>query len=329
LEHLELLLEDDSLARKMRRLERYSTVNRRFSVLEHPLCKEYGDGGFYGPKNWPSTADRMKVYQESAFPLAHKAIEPLFRTLDRRAITHLIITSCTGFYAPGLDLEIIRWLELEPTVQRSIIGFMGCYAAINAMQSAYHIVRSNQEARVLMVNLELCSLHLQKPQTLEEAVPFLLFADGCAASVIGAKPEGLLIRNFYSSYIPEGWDDMSWNIGNSGFNMHLSQSVPRLLAKNLNKAFQTMGLIADLPELAIHPGGESILRALEKALDLPCSSNQLETSRNVLREVGNVSSATIMFVLQKLQDYESPDSSGLAMAFGPGLSMECMQYERV
>lgn len=329
MQNLEYLIEDEKLIRKMRKIEPYCSVNKRYSVLSNPISKNSEDDGFYGFKRWPDTADRMSLYQKNALTLASLAISDLLELSERSEITHLVVTSCTGFYAPGLDLEIVRYLELNPKVERTVIGFMGCYAAMNGLKYANHIVRSTPQSKVLMVNLELCSLHLQHPNTLEDSIPYLLFADGCAASIISAQKIGIKMNNFYSTYISEGWNDMSWKIGRDGFLMNLSSRIPDILANNLNKALDEMKINKDSVELAVHPGGEKILQAVERVMNWELNSQELLVSREVLRSVGNLSSATIMFVLKSLLAKPFNADCGTALAFGPGLSMECMKYERV
>lgn len=329
MQNLEYLIEEEKLIRKMRKIEPYCSVNKRYSVLSNPISKNSEDDGFYGFNRWPDTADRMSLYQKNALTLASLAISDLLELSERSEITHLVVTSCTGFYAPGLDLEIVRYLELNPKVERTVIGFMGCYAAINGLKYANHIVRSTPQSKVLMVNLELCSLHLQHPNTLEDSIPYLLFADGCAASIISAQKIGIKMNNFYSTYISEGWNDMSWKIGRDGFLMNLSSRIPDILANNLNKALDEMKINKDSVELAVHPGGEKILQAVERVMNWELNSQELLVSREVLRSVGNLSSATIMFVLKSLLAKPFNADCGTALAFGPGLSMECMKYERV
>ncbi len=181
---------------------------------------------------------------------------------QRRGITHVIVTSCTGLYAPGLDFEVVSHLGLDPSVERTMIGFMGCYAAINALKSAHHIVRSEPDAMVLVLNLELCTLHFQEIHELEQVLSFLVFADGCAASLVSAKPQGLAIDSFLAVKIPDTSHLITWRIGELGFDMHLSGEVPGEIGRALKESGTeiTRGQSPESIDLwAVHPGGRSIL----------------------------------------------------------------------
>jgi predicted naringenin-chalcone synthase len=245
----------------------------------------------------------------------------------RNHVTHVLVTCCTGFSAPGLDIEIIDRCDLPSSVERTLIGFMGCYAAINALKLAYHIVRSQPKAGVLIINLELCSMHLQETVDLDEILSFLIFGDGCTAALITAEPDGIAIDSFYSVLVPRTRDLITWDIGDFGFKMFLSGQVPGTLFEALRsqsaeilkgKPIDAIGL------WAVHPGGRSVLDAVERALNL--DANALSHSREVLRQVGNVSSATVMFVLERMLQAREPGKSGCAMAFGPGLIAETMLF---
>jgi predicted naringenin-chalcone synthase len=261
----------------------------------------------------------MKLFAEQAPKLAIPAVE----ALSPGAVTHLIVTCCTGFSAPGLDLQLVDYLGLSPSVERTTIGFMGCYAAINGLKLARHIVRSEPASRVLMINLELCTLHFKESTDLEQILAFFLFADGCAASLISAEPEGLAIDGFYSARLPDTACLIQWNIGDSGFDMHLSGHVPGAIRELLpSEAERMVGGPTDL--WAIHPGGRSILDAVQHAVQIPADG--LKASREVLREFGNMSSATVMFVLKRLMEGAHPGETGCAMSFGPGIMAETMRF---
>jgi predicted naringenin-chalcone synthase len=242
-------------------------------------------------------------------------------------VTHVLVTSCTGLYAPGLDFEVVKHLGLNPSVERTMIGFMGCYAAINALKSAHHIVRSEPNARVLMLNLELCSLHFQETCELEQVLSFLVFADGCAASLVSAQPQGLAIDSFLAVSIPNSSHLITWRIGELGFDMHLSGQVPgeiggalRQMGRDLTRGIDPVAI--DL--WAVHPGGRSILDAVEKGLAL--GADALRSSRSVLAKYGNMSSATVMFVLKEIMERAESGQQGCAMSFGPGLTAETMLF---
>ena len=216
-------------------------------------------------------------------------------------ITHLLITCCTGFSAPGLDLELIERCRLPSTVERTTIGFMGCYAAINALKLARHIVRSEASARVLIVNLELCTLHLQDTTDLEQMLSFLLFGDGCAACIVSADPVGVALDSFHAVLVPSTRGLITWNIREAGFDMVLSGGVPAAIHDGLREHGNEIlagAPVGSIDLWAVHPGGRTVLDAVERALDLAPAA--LASSRDVLRRYGNMSSATVMFVIDNL-----------------------------
>jgi predicted naringenin-chalcone synthase len=267
------------------------------------------------------------VFEARAPQLAAETIERLNLGSDRDRITHLLITSCTGFSAPGIDLEVIERCGLRTSVERTIIGFMGCYAAINALKLARHIVRSEPSARVLVLNLELCTLHLQETTDLAQILCSLLFADGCAACLVTSERQGIALDRFRAVLLPDTGSLMSWNIRDFGFDMVLSGQVPAAIHKALRA--NTHEILADAPPTAIdlwaiHPGGRSILDMAGRAFDL--APPALAASRDVLRRYGNMSSATVMFVLKALMCSSAGSGIGCAMSFGPGLIAETMLF---
>jgi predicted naringenin-chalcone synthase len=325
------LLPEGTMRNLFRRMARLSGIEHRYSFVQ-PVATE--DGVWkdveqvYDPGNFPITARRMKFFESFAPKLAHAGLDKLSLTEDERSqITHVVVTSCTGLYAPGLDFEIVKHLGLNPSVERTMIGFMGCYAAINALKSAHHIVRSEPDAKVLVLNLELCSLHFQETSNLEQVLSFLVFADGCAASIISAKPEGLAIDSFLAVTIPGTSHLITWRIGELGFDMFLSGQVPIEIGSALKQMGGQVARGQDplaIELWAVHPGGRSILDAVEKGLALP--PEKLSSSRGVLAQYGNMSSATVMFVLQDLMRKSESGQRGCAMSFGPGLTAETMLF---
>jgi predicted naringenin-chalcone synthase len=316
------LLATERERRLFERMAEKSGIERRWSVLEpSPDPALLDEGGFYRRGAFPSTAQRMRLFEQHALGLAQDAVDDL----DGAAgATHLVLSCCTGFYAPGLDLELARRLKLPAGVERTLVGFMGCQAALNALKLARHIVRSEKGARVLIVNLELCTLHLQETPDLERLLSFLIFADGCAASLVTGAPEGLALERFETVLIPDSADQITWRVGDQGFDMRLSGRVPASIGRSLVKPMDAI-LASRSPQLwAVHPGGRSILDAVEHALTLPESA--LAASRAVLRHYGNMSSATIMFVLKALMASAPSNASGCALAFGPGISAEALLF---
>jgi predicted naringenin-chalcone synthase len=211
-----------------------------------------------------------------------------------------------------------------------MIGFMGCYAAINALKSAHHIIRSEPDATVLVLNLELCSLHFQETHKLEQVLSFLVFADGCAASLLSAQPMGLAIDNFLALTIPQTSHLITWRIGELGFDMYLSGEVPGEIGRALKESGRQITRGREPSSIglwAVHPGGRSILDSVEKSLGL--SSDALSCSRDILARCGNMSSATVMFVLQQVMERAQAEQHGCAMSFGPGLTAETMLFHAV
>ena len=285
---------------------------------------------FYERGRFPDTAARMRMFERRAPELAAATVERLGLGADRSRISHLVITCCTGFSAPGLDFELIDRCGLPSSVERTMIGFMGCYAAINALKLARHIVRSEPDARVLVLNLELCTLHLQETADLGQLLCFLLFADGCAASLITAEAPGIALDSFRAIVVPDTRQLMSWHIRNLGFDMVLSGQVPFAIYDALRRGSNEILASAPTGSIdlwAVHPGGRTILDAVERALDLAPSA--LAASREVLRRYGNMSSATVMFVLDALMRAATHGQNGCAMSFGPGLTAETMRFHMV
>lgn len=314
-------------------------IERRFSFLEPVILPDgrvTDTDGFYGLGEWPGTAERMALYARWAPRLAGEAIATLgLDDADRAAVTHLVVASCTGFMAPGLDQVIALENGLDPGVERTVVGFMGCYAAVNALRLAHHIVRSSPEARVLVVNAELCSLHFQRTDDLERMLSMLLFGDGAAAALVTADPHGIALEDFRATTIADTAGAITWKIGEQGFDMHLGGEVPGAIGRAL--AAEIAGGAADgllrgrspneYALWAIHAGGRSILDAVEQGFGL--APDALAWSRNVLRDFGNMSSATLMFVLAAmLHEADDTDRSGFAIAFGPGLAAESFRFTK-
>lgn len=300
-----------------------SGIARRFTVLSNDDTYR-AEGGFYDVPEPPSTLTRMEVYAREAPELALAAIRGLGE-LDR--ITHMVVASCTGFTAPGLDQVIARRLGLAPDVERVVIGFMGCYAGVTALRTAGHIVRSDPAARVLAVAVELCTLHLQPTGRLERLLAMGQFADGAGAALVTAEGPGLALGEGLSMTLENSHELITWTIGNTGFALELSGEVPGRLAEALADDDVARAVTNGEPggaieAWAIHPGGKSIVDAVERGLGLP--PEKTAASRAVLRDYGNMSSATVLFVLERLMR-ERP-ANGIALAFGPGLAMEGLRF---
>ena len=311
-----------------KRMVEKAGIEHRFSGLA-PATDPGGAAvdaeAFYKRGAFPSTGERMRKFEAEAPALAEAVIGKLLSGSERNRISHLLVTCCTGFSAPGLDLEIVERCDLPTTVERTVVGFMGCYAAINALKLARHIVRSEPAARVLVLNLELCTLHLHEAENLEEVLSFLVFGDGCAASLVTAEPQGVALDSFRAVLVPHTRELITWSIGDFGFDMVLSGQVPATIRDALHAdAGEILGgrKASAIALWAVHPGGRTVLDAVERAFDLDPSA--LAASREVLRAYGNMSSATVMFVLEALMRTSAAGATGCAMAFGPGLVAETM-----
>lgn len=322
-----------SLRRWIKRLYELSGIETRYSCL--PEATNLNLDSPFAPglalADSPTTAERMAIYQREAVDLGVAAAEQALAAPavagSTAAITHLIVVSCTGFFAPGLDLAIAERLGLSPTLQRTLVGFMGCAAAFNGLRLASQIVAGQPEARVLVVCVELCTLHLQPGADRPTLTAASLFADGAAACLVGTPDihgDVLLIDRFHSQVQPDSQDAMSWQIGDHGFVMNLSSDVPRHIDSLAPSALANLLDGLPSPEFwAIHPGGRAIVDRLAELLAL--SPAQTAASYTVLRRYGNMSSATILFVLRELwaslRAVAQP-VSGVAVAFGPGLVTE-------
>ena len=328
------LLADDRNRLVFDRMADRAGIAHRYSFLR-PGRLEAGEvdvDGFYARGSFPSTAARMRLYEPFARSLALQAVEALGLGAERDRLTHVVVASCTGFSAPGLDLQLVDRLELPRTVHRSVIGFMGCSAAVPALRAACDAVRADPSARVLVVNCELSTLHLQETADLETVLSFMLFADGASACLVSADPVGLAVEDFRSAIIPDSAGLITWHIGDAGFDMHLSGKVPGRIANVLRCDLEGDGpglLRGESPDAydlwAVHAGGRTVLDAVEIGLAL--DPQALRHSRGVLHDFGNMSSATVMFVLARMLA-AGDGARGLAMAFGPGMVAETFRFRR-
>jgi predicted naringenin-chalcone synthase len=325
-------ISDPRISRVFHRMADRGQIEHRWSTLAPSVVgpADFVDAdGFYRFGSFPSTAERMRRYEAAAPGLAAAAVEKL-ELGDEADLTHLIVVSCTGLSAPGLDFDLIRRFGLNPSIERTVVGFMGCYAAINGLKLARHIVRSEPKAKVLMICLELCTLHLKETDDLEQILSFLVFGDGCAAALVSAEPSGLALDGFHAAMAPDTSGHITWTIRDLGFDMVLSGRVPGEISRALKSGTDRILAgrnVRDIDLWAVHPGGRSVLDAVEEGLELPADA--LSASREVLRANGNMSSATILFVLADMMRDAPPDQTGCAMAFGPGLVAETMTFRTV
>jgi predicted naringenin-chalcone synthase len=316
-----------------------SGIEKRYSVIND--FRQAGSQSlfFNGEGAHPGTLRRNELYISEGRKLFVSVANSLLGKSECEAgdITHLITVSCTGFYAPGPDFDIIRSLDLNPEIERYHLGFMGCYASIPALKMADQICRASPDANVMIVSVELCTIHFQANPKLDDLLSASVFADGGAGVIMSSKKPsgtGYAVNGFASSILEKGETDMAWSIGNTGFNMVLSSYIPDLLKEGiepfLNPVLERFGLTVDkIGEWCVHPGGRAILDRIEQAIRLP--DHALDASRRVLSEYGNMSSATVLFVLKELlsEDASVGKPATLAMAFGPGITMETALLSRV
>lgn len=323
-------------ARKLKMIYRATDIRTRYSVIpdfsDRTLRKLFPLTENLEP--FPSTAERMAIYQREAPLLAAEAVRNMQLPADYfDKITHLITVSCTGMYAPGLDIDLMRLAGLPRHTERTCIYFMGCHAAFNALKTAEAICRAYSDAKVLIADVELCTLHFQKIDTEDQLLANAVFADGAASALVESvtSDKGLLsLEGFYARLIPESGDQMAWNIGNFGFEMRLSSYVPKILGDKIRcfveEALNRWQISFDLLDyFAFHPGGKKILTEIENALNLSPEDNR--QAYEVMQRYGNMSSATILFVLQNLlETLRAEKRAGgariFAAAFGPGLTAE-------
>lgn len=327
--------------RKLKAIFRSSGIEFRHSVLED--YQRQCDFTFYPNTEdfepFPSTGRRLEVFREHALVLSLDAIGEVFkqRKPDPASITHLIVVCCTGMYAPGLDIEITKALKLSSSVKRTCINFMGCYAAFNALKIGDAVCAADVSAKVLIVCTELCSLHFQKEPTDDNLLANALFADGSAALLMESSmedaPVSLRTLNFHNDLAMEGERDMAWRIGDLGFEMKLSSYVPDVIKRGIGqltcKLLESLQVkLNDIRFFAIHPGGKKILEVIETQLCL--SKEQNGVAYQVLRNYGNMSSATVLFVMKEiLSNIRASDHGAfvLSFAFGPGLTLESGFFE--
>jgi len=329
--------EDVAVKRKVKILDAKSGTSTRYSVLE-----DYGlppeEFSFF-PKNQqllppPTLTQRMAMFKKEALPLSIKAIRNLPNFEEQKSsITHLITVTCTGLSAPGLDIELLQALALPPTTHRSSVNFLGCNAAIIALKQADGICRSSPNAKVLVVCTELCTLHFQTIYNQDYLLCNVLFGDGSAAVLLSSQPQddpaskNVAITGFDSFCIPDSRNEMAWQLSETGFIMNLTSYVGDLINNNIKKMLDEAGITTEsVNHWAVHPGGKKIVDNFGEALGL--SATDLAASYQVLKDYGNMSSPTVLFVLKNIVDQLKPtteEQTIFAAAFGPGLTVETMR----
>jgi len=328
-----------------------AAIETRYTAVEE-LTKDSGaeNPRFFDPSTGlllsPSTKVRNDIFATEAAKLFIEAARSALEAspgIDLLDITHLVTVSCTGFFNPGPDYKIVRALGLSPAVQRYHLGFMGCYAAFPALRAAKSFCEADPEAVVLVVCAELCTLHVRTSNDPDTIMGSALFADGAAAAVVSAReipgePALLRLDHFETVLTPVGEESMAWNIGDEGFEMVLGSYVPHIIDDHIVGALEPLlsrdssllGLpYRDIRHWGIHPGGRSILDKVQSRLDL--TDEQLLPARETLRNFGNMSSATVLFVIRHILDLPSGDGDEriCSMAFGPGLTVETALFTKI
>ncbi len=321
-------------SRILKYLYNHSDIETRYSVVPD-YNNNINEREFF-----PATADlepfpgvekRMELFQKYAPGLSAEAITKCIEgKINTDEITHLITVSCTGVSAPGLDLQVMELLQLRDDLMRTSVNFMGCYAAIHAMKIADAFCRADANANVVVVCTELCTLHFQKDKTEDNITSTLLFGDGAAAFLMqgNEKGKGIAIDSFYSKVMQGGKQEMAWQVSSKGFLMTLSSMIPNLIKQDFSalthKALEHgHSTREEIEYWCIHPGGKKILQAISSCLEL--QEDELDFSYEVLKNYGNMSSPTILFVLKKILDNAEATGNNnkiFGAAFGPGLTME-------
>lgn len=328
--HADIVCENEKQRRLTRMLFRKAAVSERFTVLPHQMAYEWHAPSIDPTRNrGPSTGERMQMYArhapDLAFEASHRALEDA--GIQPEEITHLVLVSCTGFDAPGVDIALIKRLGLDPTTQRICVGFMGCHGAINGLRTASGLIAEHASAKVLICAVECCSLHYRFSWDDEGIIGNALFADGAAAliGVAGHSAEPCIeLLATGSCLIDDSEEAMSWRIGDYGFEMQLASDIAEHISGSLrawlDRWLDEQGLSLEaLGQILVHPGGPRILEAVQESLDM--SKPSIQASYDLLRSHGNMSSPTILFLLQRAIE-QRVSGTILLLAFGPGLVAE-------
>jgi predicted naringenin-chalcone synthase len=322
---------DETDTRKLKFLYSHSGIEYRHSIIpDFDLSKNerlfFSDADDLKPV--PSISKRMEIYNKHAVTLSAETITKCIAgKIEPKNITHLITVSCTGMSAPGLDLQLMELMELPNQIIRTSVNFMGCYAAIHAMKLADAFCNNDKNANVVIVCTEFCTLHFQTEPTVDNLTSSLLFADGCAAILMQHNDtgKGLRIENFYSDVSFKGKKDMAWELSATGFLMTLTGYIPELIKADfetlVTAALQKTNRIKkDITHWCIHPGGKKIVDTIADTLEIDRA--EFKHSYQILNDYGNMSSPTILFVLEKIMKSINDGEVVFGAAFGPGLTME-------
>ncbi|MFC6331944.1 type III polyketide synthase [Paenibacillus septentrionalis] len=336
----EALSHNTDSARWAKRLFKQCGVENRYTC-EPNLLEKAQDCRYFSQQSLqavPTTAERMEIYKRESLPLALRAARNALQDghADGSEISHLITVSCTGQFLPGLDTELVQQLGLAPNVKRIPLNFLGCAAGLRAVCLAKELAAHQHGAKVLIVSVELCTLHIQPSSKREDLFGASFFGDGASACIVGHASEEVssghfLLGDDHSVVLQGGAADMVWEVGNFGFDLYLSTTIPKLIGQFVPEQISTLVGNKPVNLWAIHPGGRGIIEKLADVYGL--SEEQTRPSHTILRDYGNMSSATILFVLKEmkreLEEAKKEMTSGIALAFGPGLTCEMIQITYV
>jgi predicted naringenin-chalcone synthase len=333
LEFMHAAYGNETASRKLNVLFGHSGIDERYSVIPD-FDKSRNEHVFFnGTPSKAGVADRLSVFRERAVPLALEAIrdacEKINTSIEAYGVTHLITVTCTGLSAPGIDAEIMRELNLPDDIYRTSVNFLGCNAAFHALKIADMICKTDPAAKVLVVSVELCTLHFQPKDNHDNLLSNTIFGDGAAAVLItgaagGEGQKGLAMHGFYSLLLDKGKDLMGWNVTPVNFEMILDAKIPEFIGNEVKSIVSRAAAkfkikSGGIDSWAVHPGGKKILDTIAKQMGL--AENELAASYKVLSEYGNMSSPTILFVLNELMNGNNTGTV-FSIGFGPGLSIE-------
>ncbi|MGD9556195.1 MAG: type III polyketide synthase [Mangrovibacterium sp.] len=327
---------DELASRKLKALFKASDIDSRQSVV--PDFRNRNEpGALFAAGRTPQVDERLGLFKEKALYLATEAVYAAFRKLNTSAaemgITHLITVTCTGLYAPGLDTELIGQLGLGKDIFHVAVNFMGCNAAFPALKIAGMITQTDENAKVLVVCVELCTLHFQANTAPDHLLSNTVFSDGAAAAIVVPRSyarrrrlKNFILSGFYSQLIDQGKKLMEWNISPVSFEMVLNSRLPDLIGAHIGDVLKAAAKKLGTDPMtsahwAVHPGGKKILDTIRDRVAV--DFKKMESSYQVLHEYGNMSSPTILFVLERIMDEAAkPGELIFVLGFGPGISMD-------
>lgn len=331
--------DNDTASRKLKILFHSSGIEKRHSVV--PDFNNKSDANLFFGNGMPNVEMRMKLYRDNAADLAIKAIDDLFCKIDSDiasfGITHLITVTCTGMYSPGLETELMEKLHLRDNIFHTSVNFLGCNAAFPAQKIADSFTKSDAHAKVLVVCVELCTIHFQPKGNTDNLLSNTIFSDGAAALLFVSDEyarekslKGLAVGGFYSGMLGEGKNLMGWNIKPLNFEMVLDAEVPAFIGRKITLFIDEVSSYfnvskEDINKWAVHPGGRKILDQVRQQLGF--ERDELQASYQVLRDFGNMSSPTILFILNHIQEQNMKQGEKImAVGFGPGISVDTAFY---